>query len=81
MTLPCGWKNADFILAVEPVQHTLELVDAEIGDSWIHGTSADPAKVALFRAASRQRAACVSTGSCDPPVGSPGFRTFERLLL
>ena len=71
----------DFIQAVEPVQHILELVSAEIGDSWIHGSSADPFKVALFRTASRHRAACVNKGSCDPPVGSARFQTFERLLL
>jgi|EP01047_Picozoa_sp_COSAG01_P006611 hypothetical protein len=71
----------DFVQAVQPVQHLLELVDAEIGDSWIHGSSADPLKVALFRSASRHRAACVKAGSCDPPAGSARFRTFERLLL
>ena len=74
-----GFDN--FIQAVEPVQHTLELVDAEIGDSWIHGSSADPVKVALFRSASRHRAACVKSGSCDPAVGSSRFQTFERLLM
>jgi hypothetical protein len=77
----CSDAFDDFIRAVEPAKSTLAIVTAEIGDSWIHGSSADPVKVALFRAASRHRARCVNTSSCDPPTSSPQFRTFERLLM
>ena len=48
--------------------------------SGIHGASTDPLKVALFRSASRQRAACLAAGDCDPPPSSPQFKDFERLL-
>jgi hypothetical protein len=53
----------DFITAVEPFKANLPLVTAEIGDTWIHGASTDPLKVALFRSASRERAKCIAAGS------------------
>ena len=40
----------------------------EVGDVWITSTTADPVKMAWNRLASRQYAACVQSGSCDPQV-------------
>jgi hypothetical protein len=71
----------EFIAAVEPYKAKLPVVTAEIGDTWIQGASSDPLKVALFRSASRERAKCVATESCDPAADSPAFKDFERLLL
>ena len=35
----------DFVAAVLPHKHTLPVVTAEIGDTWIMGANADPLKV------------------------------------
>ena len=71
----------EFVRAVEPHKAKLALVTAELGDTWIGGASSDPLKVALFRSASRQRARCIATDSCEPPSDSPSFKNFERLLV
>ena len=71
----------EFVAAVEPHKANLPLVTAELGDTWIEGASSDPLKVALFRSASRQRARCIATRSCDPAADSPAFKDFERLLM
>jgi hypothetical protein len=85
----------DFLAEVLPVKHTLPLVTAEIGDTWMMGANADPLKVALFRAAQRAHAECVRKGGvnaclvgaetgahADPsPASVEKFRTFERLIM
>ena len=73
----------DFVTAVSPHAAGLPVVTAEIGDTWIQGASADPRKMATFRAISRARAQCVAAGvgGCDPAQGSAEFRTFERLAV
>jgi hypothetical protein len=71
----------EFVRAVEPHKAKLALVTAEIGDTWIQGASSDPLKVALFRSASRQRAKCIATDSCEPASDSLSFKNFERLLM
>ena len=73
----------DFVAAVEPHRASLPVVTAEIGDTWIMGTSADPKKVALYRAASRAHAACTRRGDCVARSGGDerALRSFERLLM
>lgn len=73
----------DFVTAVLPFSTALPSLDREIGDSWIHGASADPKKMATFRALSRVRARCSKHGSgCnDLPHGSPSLMAFDRLLI
>lgn len=44
-----------------------------------YGVPSDPLKNAQFREASRQRLACVESGSCD--VTSAAMRAFDRLLV
>ena len=39
----------DFVADVLPVLHTLPVVTAELGDTWIYGADADPLKVAKYR--------------------------------
>lgn len=70
----------DFVLAIEPYISTLPVVTAEIGDSWIHGASADLKKVAMFRAIARARATCLAAG-CDPAPGSAALAAFDRLVI
>eukprot|EP00038_Savillea_parva_P009725 m.185439 g.185439 ORF g.185439 m.185439 type:complete len:909 (-) comp16452_c0_seq1:57-2783(-) len=69
----------DFVEDVLPVADTLPVVTAEIGDTWIQGADSDPLKVAQYRAASRLRQACITSGECDPT--SPEMMTFDRLLI
>ena len=78
----------DFVQDVLPFMASLPVVTQEIGDTWIMGASADPLKVALFRAASRVHARCVADHSCVARAGGPGgeggegaLRDFERLLM
>ena len=75
----------DFIQRVIPVKDTLPLVTAEIGDTWIYGASADPLKVALFRAASRAYGACMNGHTCVDDMADEkqvaALRTFERILM
>ena len=74
----------DFVRDILPYAAELPVVDAEIGDTWIFGTSADSKKVALYRAASRAHAACVrsqSAAACASVNGEAAFHDFERLLM
>jgi hypothetical protein len=74
----------DFINAVWPNRGKLPVVTAEIGDTWIFGASADPLKMALFRAASRIHAKCAKTPSgCGEQVNGDmsSLYNFERLLM
>ena len=48
----------DFVALVLPHTSQLPVVTMEIGDTWIQGASADPKKMAWFRAMSRARASC-----------------------
>ena len=68
----------DFVQDVQPFLRYLPVVEKEIGDTWIMGASSDPVKVALFRAASRVRAACL--GNCSEET-EPNIHAFDRLLL
>ena len=70
----------DFVEDVWPHSGTLPVVTAEIGDTWIFGASTDPVKVAMYRAASRLRAACVTEGRCTADK-EPKLADFERLLI
>jgi hypothetical protein len=49
-----------FFAALEPLVATLPVVEAEIGDTWIHGVGTDPWKTARFRALARWRAAAIA---------------------
>ncbi len=52
------WPNAEiaygrmdeFAEAIEPLTHSLPVVEQEIGDTWIHGGGTDPWKVSRYRA-------------------------------
>ena len=81
----------DFVALVLPHTGSLPVVTMEIGDTWIQGASADPKKMAWFRAISRARATCLqanrasTTGlaaqGCNPAPESPAFQDFDRLLI
>jgi hypothetical protein len=68
----------DFVTEVWPHRASLPVVTAEIGDTWVHGASTDPLRIARFRAASRL-AADPQYQSADG-VKSKNRLTFERLL-
>ncbi|MHB1140022.1 MAG: DUF5054 domain-containing protein, partial [Microthrixaceae bacterium] len=48
--------------AVGGIAGDLPVVTAEIGDTWLHGTGSDPAKVAAYRALVRTRREWLATG-------------------
>ena len=68
----------DFTLAILPIAETLPQVTGEIGQSWLYGAPADPAKVAAFRAARRVRNDAVSAGWLD--ASDPDLYNYERRL-
>lgn len=45
------------------IRHTLPVVDEEIGDSWIHGSSTDPFKLAAYRELLRLKNKWLAEGS------------------
>ncbi len=53
--VPAASSLDDFAAALRPIRASLPVVEAEIGDSWIHGAASDPVKLAGFRAAMRLR--------------------------
>ena len=57
----------------------LPIITEEMGDTWIHGTGADPLKLAKWRALCRLRTACLAEPSC--PTKEAHFANFSRLLL
>ena len=68
----------DFALAILPIAETLPQVTGEIGQSWLYGAPADPAKVAAFRAARRVRNDAVAAGWLD--ANDPDLYNYERRL-
>jgi len=72
----------DFVAAITPYKKSLPVIKAEIGDTWVMGATADPLKVALYRAASRAHARCTQRASCVADSGgAAALRAFERLLM
>ena len=70
----------DFADALVPLRENLPVVTAEIGDTWIHGTGSDPAKLARFRALQRLFDAWSETGASQQESG-PVERFARRLIL
>lgn len=62
----------DLALEVEKIRDTLPVVEAEIGDSWIHGVMTDPRKVFSYNALLRY------AKKCD---GETRAKMYESLLL
>ena len=60
-------------------QAKLPLVEAEIGDTWIHGTGSDPLKMAQFRQLLRLRQHWLDSDQVGPD--DPRLDRFSRLLL
>ncbi|HEY1159668.1 MAG TPA: DUF5054 domain-containing protein [Terracidiphilus sp.] len=54
---------SDIANAVNPHRASLPIVTQEIGDTWIHGCSSDPLKVARYREVSRLRNAWIAQGA------------------
>ena len=65
--------------AVQEQRVQLPVITAEMGDTWIHGSAADPIKMAKVRAVQRLRSQCIAASSCDS--SSYAFYNFSRLLL
>lgn len=61
------------------VLERLPVIEAELGDTWIHGPASDPMRVAYMKRASRLAAACTAAGACVST--DPVFANFTRLLL
>ena len=57
----------------------LPVVEAEIGDTWIHGTGSDPLKMAQFRQLLRLRQHWLDSGQVRPD--DKRLERFSRLLL
>jgi hypothetical protein len=68
-----------FAEKLEKVRESLPILDAEIGDSWIHGVGSDPIKVSRFRELLRLRLEWLSRKKVD--YQDSQFRNFNRKLL
>jgi hypothetical protein len=66
-------------LLTPAVTAALPVVEAEIGDTWLHGAASDPHKSAMMKRASAARAACLGSGACAE--GDAAVANFTRLLL
>eukprot|EP00935_MAST-01C_sp_MAST-1C-sp1_P002549 g2549.t1 len=73
----------DFVQDVWEHRDSLPVVTAEIGDTWIHGASTDPFRIARFRAASRLAATADAEAKAAGTANakSDNRLTFERLLM
>ena len=70
----------DFTALLTPsVTSVLPVVEAEVGDTWLHGAASDPHKSAMMKRASAARAACLGSGACS--AGDAAVANFTRLLL
>ena len=69
----------DVAAAMADAGSTLPVLDAEIGDSWIHGVASDPQKTAGFRALSRLRQDWIVSGRV--PAEDPALRRASTQLL
>jgi hypothetical protein len=63
-----GGTMDDFARRIEPVVAQLPIISDEIGDTWIHGASSDPQKVARFKHLERLRASWLAAGRIDEPA-------------
>lgn len=68
-----------FAAALRPVRAGLPVLTAEIGDSWIHGSGADPRLVADLRALLRVRRSWLASGRVGPD--DERLRGFHENLL
>ena len=66
--------------AVDPYRGSLPVVEAEIGDTWIHGVASDPLKVARYREVARLRQSMASSRG-DLQVGDATDVALLRHLL
>jgi hypothetical protein len=58
---------------------TLPVIEAEIGDTWLHGCPSDPQKVGWYRRGQAVVADCLAAGECS--LADPVFRNFSALFL
>lgn len=70
-TVRAGTLN-DVAAAVEKVSSMLEVVDGEMGDTWIHGAGTDPQKMSQYKALLRY---------CESLVQEERERIFKHLLM
>jgi hypothetical protein len=68
-----------FAEKLESVRKTLPVIDAEIGDTWIHGIGSDPIKVSRYRELLRLRTEWLNSKRAD--YNDPRFFNFNRRLL
>jgi hypothetical protein len=68
-----------FAAQLASVKDSLPVITAELGDTWIHGTGSDPARISQFRELSRLRNKWLDEGSVKPD--DKPFKAFSRRLL
>jgi hypothetical protein len=57
-----------FVRELKKHKKSLEVVEQEIGDTWIHGVASDPVKMQQYRAIMRMRTQCLVSESCTIEV-------------
>jgi hypothetical protein len=68
----------DYALKLRAVKDSLPVVNAELGDTWIHGVGSDPQKIARYRELSRLRRAWLAGAN---PAYAAAIKAFSRSLM
>jgi hypothetical protein len=68
-----------YALTLREGRDSLPVIEAEIGDSWIHGIGSDPRKLSRFRELQRLRRHWIEEGSLEAGPAEPGG--FDRRLI
>lgn len=56
----------DALGAFQAATGALPVTSAEVGDTWMTSTTADPWKMAFYRECARAYSDCLGSGACDP---------------
>ena len=68
----------DYALKLRKVRDSLPVVNAELGDTWIHGAGSDPKKIAQYRQLMRLRRRWLA--EANPPYPE-AIKAFSRYLI
>ncbi|MBN9390168.1 MAG: DUF5054 domain-containing protein [Chloroflexi bacterium] len=68
----------DYALKLRTVKGSLPVINAELGDTWIHGAGSDPKKIAQYRELARLRRAWLAEAA---PASAAAIKSFSRSLM
>jgi hypothetical protein len=69
----------NFTAQLEAIRPRLPVTTAEVGDTWMTSTTADPWKMIFYREAARAYSSCVASALCNPQDAR--LAGFSRMLM